>query len=903
MGGFDLEEFRVLLQRYDKYKDDKTFLSNEKQVCQSLIVPLIGKVLHWETDEPSEFKTEVSQAGKRIDYVVCSQGISQFIVEAKAPNEEMYSQAVSYGYGKDRDFAILTNFRQLVILGCKIRARSARGAELARIDLLTASQKELGLLGHFEREFWLSSGRSNPLYALLGAHKPSIPLDEQLLEDLKEWRSSLLTNIRQHPRQNRYDFGDEHEFMHVEEEVQRLINRLIFICFCEDKELKDPVLKGLLEEKKGRFALKPGWLLGRVKELFGEYRREYDSDLFDRGYCDDFFIEDARLLDILEDLRQPKDRPAYDFKSIEADILGKSYENFIGHVQRGKKRFKEEEDRGKRKSEGIYYTPKFIVDYIVNNTVRPRARGKAFEDILSVKILDPACGSGSFLLRAYDVLLEEAQRSLGREPNYDEKRKLMLSCIHGVDVDERAIEIAKLSLSLRLASRGERLPQLRENIRLGNSLIDDKKIADYKAFAWEEEFRGIMGNGGFDVVVGNPPWGADIDDILDYLKRKYPQTTQEHKDIYKCFIERAMTLLRTDGTLGYIVPNTCLLQPRYKDVRIFLKQYLILKVINLGERVFEGVEAPSCIIVVRNRETDGSNRVKVLDLAMSKSNEYKSQVLASPHYSEISQDIYDRTVDNNFVTFFRELKANEKLFGKIVDCRDAGINYQRVGVGLQEKGNSDLAQRLLYENPKQKNKQDKEYLKGEDIERYWITYKTGRFVRTNYKEFIKSNEVVRLDIKTYEKMPKLLWRQTADRPIVTIDDEGAWFGRSVQAGILIDDNFNIKYLLALLNSRYLSYLYIQSVKELGRVFPQVKLNKIKQLPIKIISPEKQKPFIIMAEKMLSLNKKLGEEKLAQLEKQKLEQEVKKTDSEIDNLVYSLYNITEEERRIIEQQNQ
>ncbi|HLD87631.1 MAG TPA: hypothetical protein VJB12_06245, partial [Candidatus Nanoarchaeia archaeon] len=240
MGGLDIGEFQNLLKRYDKNKDDKAFLSNEKQACQSLIVPLVGKVLHWETDEPSEFKTEVSQAGKRIDYVVCDQGISQFIVEAKAPSrdiydsEEMYGQAISYGYGKQRDFAILTNFRQLVILACRIKARKAREAELARIDLLHASPKDMELLGCFEKGFWISSGRQNPLFAMLGSHKPSIPLDEQLLEDLKEWRSSLLSNIKAHPGHNKYDFEDEHEFMHVEEEVQRMINRLIFICFCED---------------------------------------------------------------------------------------------------------------------------------------------------------------------------------------------------------------------------------------------------------------------------------------------------------------------------------------------------------------------------------------------------------------------------------------------------------------------------------------------------------------------------------------------------------------------------------------------------------------------------------------------------------------------------------------------
>ncbi len=905
----DITEARKALQKlievYEKHKDDKKYAGNEKQVCQSLIVPLIKNILHWNTEDPSEFWAEESQGGKRIDYVVYNQGISQFIVEAKAPshdifdNEGYYTQALEYGYGKEHDFALLTNFKQVVILGCRIQFRVPREAELEKFDLINATDEQLRLLLAFEKGYWNSSGKDNLLYSKLTKHKRTIPVDEQLLEDMKHWREQLLRNIRENSRHNQYDFDDEQEFMKVEEEVQKFIDRLIFICYCEDKELHEPHLKRLMNDKKERFDLKPGYLLSKIQELFAEYRRIYDSDLFDKTDCDTFKIDDDKILEVIEQLREPKGRAAYNFASIEADILGKTYENFIGHIQTGKKRFKEKEDIGKRKKEGIYYTPKYIVDYIVNNTVREYVKGKSFAEIKKVRILDPACGSGSFLRRAFDVLVEESQRSLKKQLTYEEKKELLLGCIYGVDIDERARAIARLNLSLKLAERDKPLPMLGENIRLGNSLIDDKEIAGYKHFIWEEEFKEIMDKGGFDVVVGNPPWGADIDDILVYLREKYPHSTQEHKDIYKCFIEKAVTLLKSGGILGFIIPNTCLFQPRYRDIRLFLKQYKLLKIVNLGEKVFEGVEAPSCIIIVQKSKTKNNN-VKIIDLADSKENEYKAKVLNSLKYIELPQSVYEKTVDNNFVTFYRELDKDEKLLEEVMDCKDCGIKYQRVAVGMKEKGKNDLFERLFYEG-EQKNKQDKKYIIGKDLNRYFIDLKQNRWMKYNYKTILKNNEIVYFNENYFNVEEKILWRQTADRPICSLSGP-YWFANTLQVGVVkmeYGGKINIKYVLALLNSTYLSYLYIQSVRELGRVFPQVKLNKIKQLPIKIISEPQQQPLINLVDRMLSLNKRLHELKDKSTdEKAKIEAEIKKTDKEIDELVYKLYGITEEEKKLI-----
>lgn len=186
-----------LLERYNRHKEDKGFMGNEKQACRSLIEPFIHKVLGWDVEDPSEFHPEESKSGKRIDYVVYNQGISQFIIEAKALNKDIfnnfqfYKQALEYGYSKDHDFAILTNFRQIVILACKINVRVVGNAEIARIDLTKATDEDLTLLLSFEKDYWLSSGKNNNLFAKLANNKSREYRNEKFIIDFLEKSSGF----------------------------------------------------------------------------------------------------------------------------------------------------------------------------------------------------------------------------------------------------------------------------------------------------------------------------------------------------------------------------------------------------------------------------------------------------------------------------------------------------------------------------------------------------------------------------------------------------------------------------------------------------------------------------------------------------------------------------------------
>lgn len=422
-----------------------------------------------------------------------------------------------------------------------------------------------------------------------------------------------------------------------------------------------------------------------------------------------------------------------------------------------------------------------------------------------------------------------------------------------------------------------------EKIKTEIEAINSNKIYE-NAFEWRFEFPQVLDDEGnyigFDIVVGNPPYGTNIDNFILNFKRIYPQTTKEYNEIYKLFFNRGIDILKEKGILTYITPNTYLLQPRYKDLRKFLLQYGLDIIINLGENVFDNAVVSTAIILLEKKKEN--SKIKIADLSAN------SKFLGSLDkivFSEIVQATFDDTENNVFVMNIREKTENEYSLGEIMELKDAGINYQRVNVGLSDKGKSDLSKRLLYEGEKE-TENDKEFWKGEDIKAYYIIEKTNRFVRNDIK--LNENERVILNREYFKIIPKLIWRQTAQYPICTIDYIGIWFGRSIQAGIIKDSFINrvsYEYLCGLLNSKYLRYLYENNVRETGKVFPQVKLEKLRPLPI-IIS-KNQSSIVNLVNEAIRIKKEDSKADITNIENQ------------IDILVYKLYNLTYEEVKVID----
>ena len=620
--------------------------------------------------------------------------------------------------------------------------------------------------------------------------------------------------------------------------------------------------------------------------------------MFKHGKCDEFFIEDGILLKIFEELRKPKDRLPYDIASIEADILGKTYENFIGHVISGEKRLKEKESKGKRKEMGIYYTPTYIVDYIVRNTVGEYIKGKPFSSINKVKILDPACGSGSFLIKAFDVLIEESRAALGREPNYEEKKSLLLNCIHGVDLDERAVDICKLNLSLKLAERGEKLPELHENIKCGNSLIDDENVSPLKYFKWENEFKDIMQNGRFDIVIGNPPYVFARENISEIEKKYYISnyiSSQYQINTYLLFIEKFINLLKRQGKYGLIVPNSWLMISSAINLRKYLlENSSISKLINLLGYSFEGVNVETIIIIGIKEKSSRNHKI---DVFLNNGKEFiKSH--SKEQNEQLENKSYELNVfsDNISGSILKKIKSDSTIIDEISTIK-AGLKAYEAGKGYPKQSPSDVKKRPFDYRVKHDESTYK-YLEGRDVQRYNIAW-SGLYLK--YGQHLAAPRT--FDIFNGKKL--VIREITGKYPksiIATYTDEVYLFNMSNIAILENTDTvYSLKYLLGILNSNLMAYYFIKNTaKSVRKLFPKIIIEDLRKFPIRLVNHEGQQSIIKKVDKMLSLNKKLHEQNLTSHEKQKIEEEIKRTDSEIDELVYKLYGITEEEKKIIEE---
>jgi hypothetical protein len=349
-----------------------------------------------------------------------------------------------------------------------------------------------------------------------------------------------------------------------------------------------------------------------------------------------------------------------------------------------------------------------------------------------------------------------------------------------------------------------------------------------------------------------------------------------------------------------------MLQPRYIDVRRFLRDNTTIhRLWNIGDGVFgPSVVAPCGIFIVEKGKVKDDHTVLFMDTTGLKTNEQRIEAIQNAEYRKIEQNTYKKTTEETFVSFYRELKANEVFLEEILDCKDCGIKQQRVGVGLSEKGKSDLTERLFYEGKKQ-NDFDKKYLIGADLDRkgWFVDESHERYFRGNYKKILKKNEIVYFNENIFNLEEKIVWRQTSDHICASILGKG-WFANTLQAGVLKNSSYNIKYILALLNSKFINFIYLETVKEGGRVFPQVKMGKLRSLPFRIIDFSKKSDkaahdkLVSLVDQMLVLKKKEQAETVPQT-KTMIGRQIQAADKQIDALVYQLYGLTDEEIKVVE----
>lgn len=440
-----------------------------------------------------------------------------------------------------------------------------------------------------------------------------------------------------------------------------------------------------------------------------------------------------------------------------------------------------------------------------------------------------------------------------------------------------------------LAAKHKKEKDLSKNIKELEAYIAERGSNKMylNAFEWRIEFPEVLDNDGnfigFDCIIGNPPYGANIDNFITILETLYPKTSHGYKEIYKYFYNMGLSLLCQGGILAYITPNTFLRQPRYKDLRQLMLTMTILQILDLGEHIFDAI-VPTAIILLMNKPP---LQHVLLYGDLTKIHKHIDLFQNLPLIEKCQQDIAN-IHDNIFTT--ENLNHNgQHCLSDILEMKDCGFKYQRTNVGLAQKGNNDLAERLFYFGDILNNN-DIPILTGKDISQYYYNPNPHKKLRHDYKSLLKPNEHTYYNKKIMDEPMKLIWRQTAPYFIGTILSNHIFFGNTIQAGIIktnYKDIISYPYLCGLLNSKYLRYKYEANVKETGRVFPQVKLEKLKTLPIVISTKEGQDSIANLVYEIIALKKNNP-----QVDTVTQEQEIDKT-------VFHLYGLTYDEVLIVD----
>jgi len=542
-----------------------------------------------------------------------------FYVEAKRPtlnlaSADNYFQTIRYGWNSRTPLAVITDFREIHVLDCRYMPNIDTASQMCVLKLTYA---QLENEDEFAKLYWLFSRQAVvdgsiekradelPKRKMAGTQRGLFrggdkAIDEAFIDDLNLMRETLARSFK---RKNQYLASDE-----LTEITQRVLDRLVFMRFLEDKLIETSVKVGHLGNKGAPWQ--------EFKSACSILDQRYNGIVFkphriiDRSAT--FVVDEADFGEIcakLDDTRSP-----YNFNIIPIHILGSIYEQFLGKAITVEGRTAKLEVKPEvRKAGGVYYTPETVVRYIVERTVGVIIAGKSPTQIADMKFADIACGSGSFLINVYDELLRYNQRWYNEQINklkyvnngtcisdldgllhltLKTRRNILLSCIFGVDIDPQAVEVAQLSLYLKLLEEettasarnyqteigGAILPSLSTNISCGNSLIENTNNTDItvdpvearkmNVFDFRVAFPWLNVKGGFDAIVGNPPWGAEFDQsTITLLRDSYITASTDSIDSYAVFMERARSLLTPKGLLGYIVPDTFLRKDGYRATR------------------------------------------------------------------------------------------------------------------------------------------------------------------------------------------------------------------------------------------------------------------------------------------------------------------------------------------------
>lgn len=955
------KEIADLIERFDRNRESYlTGNYNETQLRREFLDPFFT-ALGWDVENKQgyaeaykdvvhEDALKIGGATKAPDYCFRIGGGKKFFVEAKKPSVNLKDdvspafQLRRYAWSAKFPLSILTDFEEFAVYDCRIKPVQTDKASTGRVLYFTYNDypsKWDELESIFSREAVLK-GSFDKYAESSKLKKGTATVDDAFLTEIEDWRDLLARNIAiRNPdlSQRELNFA-----------VQRTIDRIVFLRICEDR--------GIEEYGKLQMQLNGTNIYKRLVQLFSQADDRYNSGLFhfqrekERHEEPDkltpnISIDDKPLKDIINRLYYPES--PYEFSVLSADILGQVYEQFLGKVIRltAGHQAKVEEKPEVRKAGGVYYTPKYIVDYIVKNTVGKLVEDKKPKEAKKLRVLDPACGSGSFLLGAYQYLLDwhlkwyidnepekwskfkqptvyQGPSPDPRTPNWNlttaEKKRILLNNIYGVDIDSQAVEVTKLSLLLKVLE-GENnqtlanqlrmfheraLPDLGDNIKCGNSLIgpdfyqqqtmlDDDERYRINVFDWEKEFPEIMKAGGFDAVIGNPPYIFTREQLSEeerqYFATRYKLSWEKH-NTFMLFMERMLWLLGKHGSGGYIVPNSWLTIESAKLLREAIVPRLEL-VADLNYLVFHRVSMEPCIFTVAGQDLSK----KVLTLRVNSEDKLTESKAAS--YDRGKWNDPNRRIvfsDNTGASaIVDKVLRNSIAIGDIFDVR-TGLQAYEEGKGTPAQSADDVKNHV-FDRKKRVDENSVKYLQGRDVGRYELNW-SGMWMQ--YGPWLSQPR----DIDIF-KRPRVLLREiTSDYPycLNAMFVKGAFLNNKSVLNVLQrdDDDIELKRLLGILNSRLVSLFYKQkAVKSVRKVFPKVVIKNLREFPYpRTIGQDIGKKVVQFVDQRIDLQKRIVSVKTGH-EKTTIQRQIDAVDQQVDKLVYELYRLTEGEIKIVE----
>ena len=979
--------------------------SKEEQFQEGFLRELFVKVFGYTLNPMPDFNLITEQKNetdaKKADGAILRDGKVIGVIELKdhKTTDLSHVERQAFGYKsqhKDTKYVVISNFE-------KLRFYIDNAVEHIEWNLFTITQEQFRLL--YFCLSWANIQADKPLKAKQDSVSNEDEVTQKLYKDYSAFKREIFADILAH---NTNENTPKEHILLLFKKTQKLLDRLLFIFFAEDSGLLPPnsmvEILNQWEQLKEMDEYVP--LYNRIKKYFGYMNTGWQGKKYEIfAYNGGLFKPDEVLdgLTISDELLAQFTRKLadYDYSTdVDVNILGHIFENSLNEIEEVTAQINNSPNGqpapvlNRRKRDGVFYTPQYITKYIVENTVgklcaekkaemgideqeyfadknRQTATKKRLLDqltayrewLLGITICDPACGSGAFLnaalqfLMAEHKLIDEMEAKLtGSTIEFPGvENSILENNLYGVDINEESVEIARLALWLRTAKPHRKLSSLNNNIKCGNSLISDPEIAGEKAFNWQAEFPQVFAKGGFDIVIGNPPYGILIDDSLkDYYTQNFPLAKYK-LNLYILFLERMFQIYKK-GIVSFIIPKSLLINSYFDEMRKYILTHSEVKeMFTITEKVFEDAEVGSSLIITFEIKEDINPKNLVRLANCEKTFDFRDQqnltentVTQESLIKSGKSEIVIQSEDSSVIKAKIEKFPLAKEFYRFRN----GLNPGNIKDKLISRVRNEFSEKIIW---------------GREIKRYNISW-GGDYI--TYDEHI-ADKLTLEDIQSKKGMKqqnkidfalrdrsmfdteKLVIRKTGDRLICSYDDEKYYFDTLVHGIYPIDKEYSLKYILAILNSKPATYFYrcLHDIK--GKVFAKISLDDLSCFPI----PEcaDQQPFIDLADKMLSLNKDLQAKRarfirrlqdnmpdikitgtlesfdtldfagfVAELKKQKIKlslvqqdewedyfnqyktacteltSAISATDAEIDTRVYNLYGLTDDEIKVIEE---